>query len=181
VSRLVSEGVSRKEIARRLGVSVSTVHADMLEHLDLKEKSIHQIARELRQEMLEDLLLDRARCRRALAAAFTHLDEAATESSANIATTDFPGFRLLAATSLQLGKQVEDFLTTTVAQAPREDRTRPGVGSISDLCERLAERPSLAVAFVEGGVLASLLKAKSQYDISVPELDGPPALPDKAD
>jgi hypothetical protein len=157
------------------------MHADMLEHLDLKEKSVHQIARELRQEMLEDLLLDRARCRRALAAAFAHLDEAATEGSANIATTDFPGLRLLASTSLQLGKQLEDFLATTAAQVSPENHTRPGVRSISDLCERLAERPSLAVAFVEGGVLDTLLKAKRQHGIPVPELDGPPALPDNAD
>ena len=61
VVQMVSAGVPRSDIAQQLGVSVSTVHSDMNSYFGAEERGIHQIAREVRRQVIDELIIDRER------------------------------------------------------------------------------------------------------------------------
>ena len=167
VVQMVSAGVPRSDIAQKLGVSVSTVHSDMKSYFGAEERGIHQIAREVRRQVIDELIIDRERIRRQLTASLRHLDELlANDDTGTLATNDFPGIRLLATMSAQLAKQLNDWLETTVSAAPREragdDRESSGIQSMEELRDRLAHSPVLRQMFIESGIRSVLMDDENE-------------------
>ena len=167
VVQMVSAGVPRSDIAQKLGVSVSTVHSDMNSYFGAEERGIHQIAREVRRQVIDELIIDRERIRRQLTASLRHLDEMlANDDTGTLATNDFPGIRLLATMSAQLAKQLNDWLETTVSAAPREragdDRESSGIQSMEELRDRLAHSPVLRQMFIESGIRSVLMDDENE-------------------
>jgi predicted transcriptional regulator len=166
VVQMVSAGVPRSDIAQQLGVSVSTVHSDMKSYSGAEERGIHQIAR----EVIDELIIDRERIRRQLTASLRHLDKLlANDDTGTLATNDFPGIRLLATMSAQLAKQLNDWLETTVSAAPREragdDRESSGVSSMEDLRETILRSPAVAGQLIEAGIDDALRCAQEKFQI----------------
>ena len=167
VVQMVSAGVPRSDIAQQLGVSVSTVHSDMKSYSGAEERGIHQIAREVRRQVIDELIIDRERIRRQLTASLRHLDKLlANDDTGTLATNDFPGIRLLATMSAQLAKQLNDWLETTVSAAPREragdDRESSGIQSMEELRDRLAHSPVLRQMFIESGIRSVLMDDENE-------------------
>ena len=167
VVQMVSDGVPRSDIAQKLGVSVSTVHSDMNSYFGAEERGIHQIAREVRRQVIDELIIDRERIRRQLTASLRHLDKLlANDDTGTLATNDFPGIRLLATMSAQLAKQLNDWLETTVSAAPREragdDRESSGIQSMEELRDRLAHSPVLRQMFIESGIRSVLMDDENE-------------------
>ena len=175
VVQMVSDGVPRSDIAQKLGVSVSTVHSDMNSYFGAEERGIHQIAREVRRQVIDELIIDRERIRQQLTASLRHLDELlANDDTGTLATNDFPGIRLLATMSAQLAKQLNDWLETTVSAAPREragdGRESSGVNSMEDLRVRILHSPILARHFIDADIDGALRCAQEKFQIEKRQL-----------
>lgn len=164
---LVRKGISIRDAANQLGIPYSTARADFIAFYGFRQEELkdHDLAQEVREEILTLLRLDHDLLRKLAVAATRALEEIADAAAAGeasymeVAEFDVGTMEALLKqcrehTKLILG-MVDATSEASEAHAKR-NLQGSGVQSMEELRERLEHSPVLRKMFIESGIRAVL-------------------------
>jgi len=166
--RLVKDGASIQDAAIEIGCSYSIARADFFAWFTIRQEELSELAREVREELLQTLRLDQQRMRKLAIASTIALDRLADAAKAGEADyLQVAAFDVSTAVALMreyqnLTKIILGMVDATGEAAEAHAKRNlqgSGVTTVQALRERLRDSPALARHFIESGIMTELTLA----------------------